>query len=108
MAFKRKWECEYCGYEITATTEEAEGMLCPSCEGYEPAPEPEESPKWSKEERNERYRIAYHLRGSSWEGTESYMYLGNLIDGQAEVYLALNEPRSDKKHRLNKAIREGK
>lgn len=76
MAFKLKWACEYCGYELIATTDETNDMLCPDCETYEPAePKPVEM---SKAERSERYKIQYKANGYSWLDKQPWMWEGKL------------------------------
>lgn len=73
MAFKLKWECEYCGYEIVATREEAELTVC-VCE-IPQVPRPE---MMSKGEAKLRYQKQYKLNGYSWLGKPPKMYQGEL------------------------------
>ena len=56
----------------------------------------------SLEERKERYRIAYHIRGSTWEGVTAYMYPGDLNVGSNRMYLAKLD--IDKKGLLENAL----
>lgn len=106
MAFKQRWYCEHCNHMILSV-EEPEEWDCPNYDDEQinaslERDEEEDYPKcpkcdklnihclckesqsghWGKDERNERYRIAYHIRGGTWEGTTAYMYTGLLLKGQ--------------------------
>lgn len=114
MAFKTRWECEYCGHVIWAATE-PEDYDCPNSKDdmHNPCSEPDYSEDsdvmfdrlkelMSSEERKERYRIAYHMRGSTWEGVTAYMYRGELDKGQ--ILMEEAKENSSKKTLLEVAL----
>ncbi len=74
MAFKLRFECEYCGSIITATKEEAEQTICP-CEYQE---DQELQKEMSAFERKERYKRQYKENGYSWLDKAPWMWKGEL------------------------------
>lgn len=66
-------------------TEESDDMeeRLEAC-GFEKVLSPEQLVKLNRIEKNERYRIAFHLNGHNWGDTQPYMWNGtNLAEGQA-------------------------
>lgn len=127
MAFKTRWYCEYCQYTMWAETQPEEHD-CPKWEEHEMDAEiddlfgdgsqfagrhaeVEKPVVYSKEEQKERYRIAYHLRGGTWEGVQPYVWTGeSLAEGQrlCEEAKRRNCNRKKAEAALHDALMEGR
>lgn len=83
MAFKQQWKCENCNGIVWSLDEPD---TCPYCTVTEieivDDEEIEIHLKYEKAELNERYRIAYFLRGRTWSGVQSYPWHGPLEEGR--------------------------
>ncbi len=86
MAFKTKWQCEYCGHTIWASSEPYESE-CPCYVESEPIIKKE---VLSHDERSARYKEQYIINGYTWNGKPGEMYYKAFDDYPDRTYLKEN------------------